>query len=412
MFDQMTLDNGLRIIGERIEHFRSVSVGLWIGAGSQYESRRINGVSHFIEHMLFKGTQKRTARQIAEVMDAVGGQLNAFTAKECTCFYAKVVDEHLPLALDVLCDLVRNSIFSEAELKKEKGVVLEEIAMSEDTPDDLAHELLMQARYGDQPLAWPILGDMDTVRAFTREDLTGYWKDMYRPEDAVLAVAGNYDWQALTDMARALLGGWERGGERRNPPPTRACAPGIVRREKPIEQLHICMAYPGVVQGSDDIYPLSILSSVFGGAMSSRLFQKIRDERGLAYTVYSYPSSYLDTGLLVVYAGTSQEHADEVLELIRAEAAELVKNGMTREEFFQAREQLKGSYILGLESTSSRMSAMGRRLLLLNDIQTETDVLNKVNAITYDQVMELTRRLLSGECAMSLVGKGADTLKI
>ncbi len=412
MFDQMTLDNGLRIIGERIEHFRSVSVGLWIGAGSQYESRRINGVSHFIEHMLFKGTQKRTARQIAEVMDAVGGQLNAFTAKECTCFYAKVVDEHLPLALDVLCDLVRNSIFSEAELKKEKGVVLEEIAMSEDTPDDLAHELLMQARYGDQPLAWPILGDMDTVRAFTREDLTGYWKDMYRPEDAVLAVAGNYDWQALTDMARALLGGWERGGERRNPPPTRASAPGIVRREKPIEQLHICMAYPGVVQGSDDIYPLSILSSVFGGAMSSRLFQKIRDERGLAYTVYSYPSSYLDTGLLVVYAGTSQEHADEVLELIRAEAAELVKNGMTREEFSQAREQLKGSYILGLESTSSRMSAMGRRLLLLNDIQTETDVLNKVNAITYDQVMELTRRLLSGECAMSLVGKGADTLKI
>ena len=207
-FDQITLSNGLKVIGERIPHFRSVSVGLWLGSGSQFEVPTEAGLSHFLEHMVFKGTKKRSARKIAEEMDAVGGQLNAFTAKECTCFYAKVVDEHLPLAMDVLADLVTAPTFDSAEMEKEKGVVLEEISMSMDEPEDLVHELLMLANYGDQPVARPILGNSDRVSSYAREDLVSYWSRMYRPQNAVLALAGNYDWDRVLSMAEELLGGW------------------------------------------------------------------------------------------------------------------------------------------------------------------------------------------------------------
>jgi predicted Zn-dependent peptidase len=411
MYDQYTLPNGLRIIAEKIPHFRSVSVGLWIGSGSQYETRQQGGISHFIEHMLFKGTKKRTAREIAEAMDAVGGQLNAFTSKECTCFYAKVVDENLPLAMDVITDIVLNSVISTQELEKEKGVILEEISMAEDSPEDLVSELIMLAQFGDQPLARPILGTEESVGSLTRAKLLHYYKKFYRPENAVLALAGNYDWENVLRMSEEFLGGWEPG----EPGPsyrTRPAKPQTIRREKEIEQLHLTMAYPGVPQDSDEIYPLSILNSVLGGAMSSRLFQSIREERGLAYTVYSYPASYSDSGIFAVYAGTSIEYAPEVLKLIRQEVEKITREGLTKQEFDQARAQLKGSYILGLESTSSRMNALGRRKLLLNAEQTEEEVIAKIDAITYDQVFQLTRKLLSAKPSVSLVGKGAENLEV
>ena len=231
-FDQMTLPNGLRIIGERIPHFRSVSVGLWLGSGSQFETVDEAGVSHFLEHMVFKGTEKRTARQIAEEMDAVGGQLNAFTAKECTCFYAKVVDEHLPLAMDVICDLAIHPAFDPAEMAKEKGVVIEEIAMAEDTPEDLVHELIMLAHYGDQQISRPILGTEESVYGCARECLHGYWQRMYRPQNAVLSIAGNYEWDAVLDMANKLLGDWKAEGLDKLPCVTNEVAPRILTREK------------------------------------------------------------------------------------------------------------------------------------------------------------------------------------
>lgn len=412
MFDEYTLKNGLQIVAERIPHFRSVSVGIWIGVGSQHEKKEQTGISHLIEHMLFKGTEKRSAKEIASVMDAVGGQLNAFTAKECTCFYAKVVDEHFELAMDVLGDIVLHSRFDEAELEKEKGVVVEEISMSEDAPDDLVHELLMEAKFGDQPIAWPILGTEQSVRSFKRQDLISFWKTMYRPEKCVLAVAGNYDWEMLIELAEKLLGDWKAEGEYVPVLATAAHTPGIIRREKKIEQLHLCIGYTGVAVSSPALYPQSIFNSVFGGAMSSRLFQKIRDEHGMAYTVYSYPSSYLDTGVFAIYAGTSLEHAPEVFRLIAEERELILKEGLTKAEFEESREQLKGGYILGLESTSSRMNALGRRKLLLDEIQTETEVLDKVNAITYDQVMDITREVLNSEVAYALVGNGADGLKV
>ncbi len=412
MYDSCKLKNGLTIIGERLPHFRSISVGVWISAGSQYETREENGLSHFLEHMLFKGTEKRNARQIAEAMDAVGGQLNAFTAKECTCFYAKVIDEHTELALDVLSDIVLHSTFDEQELEKEKGVVLEEISMVEDEPEDLVGELIMQAQFGDQPLAWPILGPAKNVRAFNRAVVSGYHKRMYRPECSVLAVAGNYDWDRLVKLAETYFGEWEKGeGECPNCIVT-PMKPTLIRREKDIEQLHISLAFPGYKIGSEQIYPVSIFNSVLGGAMSSRLFQRIREERGMAYSVYSYPVSYTDSGMVAIYAGTSEGHAPTVIELIHEEINDLIRNGITREEFTQTREQFKGSYVLGLESSSARMNSLGRRMLLLGTTQTESQMLEKLNATTYEQVNEVLREVLSGPCAGALVGKGAKKLDV
>ena len=409
-FDQITLPNGLRIIGERIGHFRSVSVGLWLGSGSQYERFEEAGLSHFLEHMVFKGTGKRTARQIASEMDAVGGQLNAFTAKECTCFYAKVVDEHLPLAMDVIADLVTAPAFDPAELEKEKGVVIEEINMAEDTPEDLVFELLMLAHYGDQPISRPILGTSEQISGYVPDDLRRYWASMYRPQNAVLAIAGHYDWSAVQDMAASLLGAWRPEGMDARGCATNPVKPTILTREKDIEQVHICLGYPGLPLDDARVFELSVFNSVFGGAMSSRLFQKIREDSGMAYSVYSYPNNYTDTGMLAVYAATNPEAAETVIGMIEEEARAIAETGMTREEFAMAREQMKAGYIMGLESTSARMQAIGRRLLLLNRTRTEAETIDRINAIDYDRTNALMREILIAPHSAALVGKGVERI--
>lgn len=409
-FDQITLKNGLRIIGERIPHFRSVSVGFWVGSGSQYETPDEAGLSHFLEHMVFKGTEKRTTRQIAEEMDKVGGQLNAFTSKECTCFYAKVVDEHLPLAMDVLSDLVTAPIFDPAELEKEKGVVIEEINMSADDPEDSVHELLMLANYGDQPVARPILGTEEKIAAYSSEDLRAYWKKMYRPQNTVLALAGNYDWNAVVALAEKLLDKWSPDAFESRACTTNPVPVTLLTKEKDIEQIHICLGFPALPIGDERSYELSLFNSVFGGAMSSRLFQKIREERGAAYTVYSYPNAYTDSGMLSVYAGTNPDAAEEVYGLLLGEAKKLAGEGMTRDEFMMAREQLKAGYILGLESTSARMQSLGRRLLLLGNTRTETEVIDRVNAIDFDSTNALMHEILSAPHSAALVGKNAESI--
>ncbi len=406
-FDQITLPNGLRIIGERIPQFRSVSAGLWVGSGSQYEDESEAGLSHFLEHMVFKGTARRTARQIAEEMDAVGGQLNAFTAKECTCFYAKVVDEHLPLAMDVLADLVTAPSFDPAELEKEKGVVIEEIAMVEDTPEDLVHELLMLAHYGDQPVARPILGAEARIRGCTRDELAAYWQRMYRPQNAVLALAGNYDWAAVRALAERLLGGWKAEGFERRDCVTRAVPPTLMVREKDIEQVHICLGYPALTLADERNFALAAGNSVFGGAMSSRLFQKIREERGLAYSVYSFSNPYTDTGMLTVYAGTNPESAVAVVEMILEEARRIAEDGITPTEFTMAREQMKAGFILGQESTSARMQSAGRRLLLRNTTRTEEEIIGRIDAMRHDDVNRVLREILTAPHSVALVGKDA-----
>jgi len=411
-FDQHTLKNGLRIIGERIPHYRSVSVGLWVESGSQYETPKENGISHFIEHMLFKGTEKRTARDIAEEMDAVGGQLNAFTSKECTCFYAKVVDEHLPLAMDVISDLVRHPKLDEEDIEKEKGVVIEEINMAEDSPEDLVFELLMLAHYGDQPVSRPILGTEKTVSSFKKADIRDYMRRMYCPERSVLALAGNFDWEKVISQAEALYGDWERSNVSKPEVNTTAIKPTHLIRKKDIEQTHICLGFQSAPIDSKDIYPLALMNSVYGGAMSSRLFQTIREEKGMAYTVYSYPNSYTDTGMLAVYAGTSPEHANEVMRLIREETQKLADEGLTEKEFTQARDQLLASFILGLESTSSRMNSIGRRLLIQGDTRTDDEVVKKIKSITLEEVNEVTKRVLNAPFSVAIVGNDADKVQL
>lgn len=411
-FDMMTLPNGLRIIGERIPQYRSVSVGIWVGSGSQFETIEQAGVSHYIEHMVFKGTGKRTARDIAEQMDEVGGLLNAFTSKECTCFYAKVVDEHLRLALDILSDMVINPKYDPSDMEKEKGVVLEEIDMAEDTPEDLVHELLMLAHFGDQPVSRPILGTAESVKAFTRDQVIDYWSDMYRPKNTVLAVAGSYDWDNIVSMAQEFLGGWEKGSFIKPEFHTDKVAHTFLRREKDIEQANICLGFDGLPTGDELGYELSLFSSVYGGAMSSRLFQKIREESGLAYSVYSYPNAYTDCGMLAVYAATNPENARQVVDLIMEETRRMVEGGLTQDEFRKAREQLKSVFILGQESTSARMQSAGRRLLLLGTTRSEDDVITRINAMDYDNTNALMRRILGGTPSCSLVARGADSIDL
>ena len=299
MYDKLVLDNGLTIIGERLEHFRSVSVGVWIGAGSQYERPEENGMSHFLEHMLFKGTETRTARDIAEQTDSVGAQLNAFTSKECTCYYIKVIDEHIELALDMLSDMVLRAKLAPEEFEKEKGVILEEIGMNEDSPEDVVFEMLAKALFGEHSLGMTILGPADNIRAFKRDELAAYRARMYRPANTVLALAGHYDWSQVVELAQRMFGSWDMRGEASA---LSRCELqyGVMRREKDIEQVQICLGARGVEIGSNDVYALSIFNNLFGGAMSSRLFQRIREEQGQAYSVYSYPTSYRDCGALAI----------------------------------------------------------------------------------------------------------------
>lgn len=411
-FDRITLANGLRIIGERIPQYRSVSVGIWVGAGSQYETLDQGGMSHYIEHMVFKGTQTRSARDIAEQMDEVGGHLNAFTSKECTCFYAKVVDEHVRLALDILSDMVIHPKFDKSDMEKEKGVVLEEIDMAEDTPEDLVHELLMLAHFGDQPVARPILGTVNSVKSFTRQQVMDYWQKMYRPENTVLAVAGSYDWENIVALAEEFMGAWDRDCFAMPEFHTDEVKPTFLRREKDIEQANICLGFPGLNSGNEKGYELSLFSSVYGGAMSSRLFQRIREESGLAYTVYSYPNSYTDCGMLSVYAATNPENARVVCDMIMDETRRLAADGLTMGEFTKAREQLKSGFILGQESTSSRMQSAGRRLLLLGNTRSEDEVIARVNALDFDETNALMRRVLGAEPSCALVSRGADSIEL
>ena len=409
MFDQFMLDNGVTIIGERIPHFRSVSIGLWVASGSQYEQPAENGVSHFIEHMLFKGTQRRSARDIAEEMDAVGGALNAFTSKECTCFYAKVTDDELPLAVDILSDLALRPVFDAGELEKERGVVLEEIAMVEDTPEDLVHDLLSEAQYTGS-LSRPILGTADLIRGYGRDALQGYWARHYTPENMVVAIAGNYDWDAFVSLVQRYFTPFAAARGDARAAQAQAFTPGRLAREKDTEQTHICLGFPGVPSDSDDLYALSVLGNALGGGMSSRLFQRIREELGLAYSVYTYSSSYQGLGSFCVYAGTTPDNAPTVLSELQSQLDLLLRDGLTDKEFRSAKAQLRGGFLLGLESSGGRMQALGRGHLLMGHVRTPEETLSRIEAVTPDAVMELARRLLGQKGSAAIVGRGAEAL--
>ena len=392
MYQKMMLPNGVRIITEEIEHVRSAAVGIWVGAGSRDEHEEYEGISHFIEHMFFKGTEHRSARALAEALEAVGGQLNAFTTKEYTCYYAKILDEDLDLAIDVLSDMFFSSQFDEKEIEKEKNVVIEEIKMYEDSPDELIHDVFSENVWSDNPLGKPILGTAESIRELTREKILTYLSEHYAPDNVVISVAGKVKHEDIVAKLSKHFGTFHRGG-RRVLEETPVWHQVERYQTKDTEQMHILIGVPGLGQDDEDIHAMHIFNNVLGGGLSSRLFQEIREQRGLAYSVYSYHSTYVDTGLFAIYAGTSPNNTEEVIECVLKEMREIRDKGITEEELVRTKAQIKGGLYLGLESVSSRMSRLGKTELTYNRVLSPEEVVEKLEKVTLEDIKRVIGRL-------------------
>lgn len=401
LIKKYTCPNGVRIILEEISTVRSVAIGIWVKTGSRHETPELNGISHFLEHMFFKGTKTKTAQDIAETFDRIGGQVNAFTSKEYTCYYAKVLDTHSKDALDALADMFFNSIFEEDEIVKEKGVVLEEIKMYEDTPDDIVHDLLSKAIYENHPLGYPILGTEETLNTFTGDTLRKYMHNTYTPENVVISIAGNIQEDFIKEVEQHF-GKYEGGKEE-----VRINSPSFhehkITRKKDTEQAHLCLGYTGLPVGHKDIYSLIIANNILGGSMSSRLFQEVREKRGLAYSVYSYHTSYEDSGYIAIYGGTAAKQLHVLYETILETVSTLVKEGITDKELVNSKEQLKGNLMLGLEGTNSRMSRNGKNELLLQKHQTLDEIIDLIDAVEKDKVNEMLHEIFLEECSIALI---------
>lgn len=379
--------NGVRIVLENIPAVRSVTIGIWVLTGSRNETEVNNGISHFIEHMFFKGTKNRTAADIAEAFDSIGGQVNAFTSKEYTCFYAKVLDTHKDHALEILADMFFNSAFDEEEMEREKKVVLEEIKMYEDTPDDIVHDLLARAAYGNHPLGYPILGTEEHLKSFTPNQLRDYIHTHYLPENVVISVAGNVEDDFIDRIDRYF--GTYGSTIQRSAIKEPSFLANQIERHKETEQAHLCIGYNGLPIGAEDVYSLIILNNVLGGSMSSRLFQEVREKRGLAYSVFSYHSSFQDNGLLTIYAGTGNEQLPLLKETIENTVTGLIKEGITDKELKNSKEQLKGSIMLSLESTNSRMSRNGKNELLLRKHKSLDETIQEIDNVTHRSINQI-----------------------
>lgn len=412
MYNIFTLNNGLRVVIENIDYVNSVCVGLWVENGSRNENEMNNGISHFIEHMFFKGTSNRSAKKIAEDIENVGGQINAFTGKEATCYYVKSLNTHLDLCLDVLSDMLFNSKFSSEDIEKEKGVVIEEVNMSEDSPEDVLFDLHSKAIWGDEPIAYPILGSIENIKGFNREKIVDYINTYYTPANSVISICGKVDMATIEKIVEKYFGQWNNSGES-----VKYSSPILVNenlyKEKQIEQIHLSLGIPGVSIGHNDIYTLSLMNNIFGGVVSSHLFQRVREELGLCYNIYSFVSPFNNTGTVNIYTGVSQNTVYEAIEAIQEELEEFCKRGITENELYIAKEQLKGNYILGLESTSSRMFSNGKTYMMLNKINKQEDIINKIDSISLEKienVMDSTFR--KGIVNSAFVGNNLDIKKI
>jgi len=399
------LDNGVQVVMEAIPFVRSVSFGLWVRTGSRNETSATNGMSHFVEHMMFKGTEKRTAMEIADTMDAVGGQLNAFTSKEYTCYFTRTLDTHFDTAIDVISDMFFNSKFDENEINKERNVILEEINMYEDTPEDLAVDLLHYKSYPNHPIGMNILGTPESIGSFKRDDFLSFLKNNYNPKNIVIAVAGNINEEEVLEKISKIFG--EYKDEASLAVEKKAIfTPGFSLVEKDIEQVHLCMGFPGIESGRDEAYALAAVNTILGGGMSSRLFQKIREEHGLVYSVYSYNANYTDTGIFLVYAGLNPTNIYEVLNLISQEIKGMFTEKITEEQLSKAKEQLKSNFLLSLENAASRMNSLGRTLLMLNKVITPDELVKKIDAINMESFYNVCDKILKlDQMSLSLVGK-------
>ena len=403
MVEQITLQNGVRILTEPMAGVRSASLGIWVGAGSRHESAAENGAAHFIEHMVFKGTETRTAAQIAQEMDAIGGQVNAFTTKESTCFYVRALDTHLAQAADILCDMLFHSAFRQEDVETERGVILEEIGMYADNPEDLCSERLAAAVYKGSSLARPILGKPATLKAMTGDSLRAWRDTHYRPDQVVVALAGSFSPSVVEDL-KARFGAMKPVPSRKHK--AAAFQSAFTLKKKAIEQNHLTLAFPGFPYGHEKRFALQLLSFVLGGGMSSRLWQEVREKRGLCYSVYSYGAGHGDTGLFGIYTALGRETEAQALNAIKTVVTGLVQDGVTEEELSRAREQSKASVLMGLESTQSHMSHMGRSALLTGTVLTPDEIIASYDSVNCEDVLALARAIFDPQkMALSAVGR-------
>jgi predicted Zn-dependent peptidase len=410
------LPNGLRIITEAVPAMRSVSFGVWVAVGSRDETLAQSGVSHFLEHLLFKGTRRRSALEISAAIEAVGGETNAFTTKEYTCYYARVLDADLPLAIDVMCDLVVDSVLSESDVETERGVILEEIAMHDDEPGEEVHDLFTGATYGDHPLGRLISGTVETISPMSRRQIVSFYRRRYTPASIVVSAAGNLDHAAVVRQVREAFAAFSDPAAptpRRGLDGTVAAIPRprrgqLVVRDKDTEQAHLVLGGPALARTDDRRFALGVLNNVLGGGMSSRLFQEIREKRGLAYSVYSFTSQFADSGLFGVYAGCAPGKVDEVLALTRAELARVAEGGVTLEEISRGQGMYKGSLVLGLEDTGSRMSRLGKGELLYDELLGVDDLLARIDAVTREQIAEVAAEVLGQPMSLAVIGPFAS----
>ncbi len=394
MYKKTTLPSGLRVLTETMPAVRSATIGVWADVGSSLEPREERGISHLVEHMLFKGTQRRSAREIAETMDGVGGNLNAFTDKESTCYYAKVIDRHVPLALDVLADMFLHSTFDPVELSKEQKVVLEEIKMYEDSPDELIHDLFLQTMWSGSNLGDPTIGFADTVTAIVPDDLRAHMAKHYAPNSVIVAAAGNVEHDAFVELVAECFSNFQ-GTSEAFTPDAPSTTPSTLVRQKDSEQAYVVLGSRGLSARSERRYALSVLDTILGGGMSSRLFQEIREKRGLVYTVYSFQAAYRAAGLFGIYAGTSPENVQPCIDVIAEQLSALRRVRVSDAELHLAKEHIKGNLTLALESTSSRMMRLGRNEFIFGYQQTPEEIEARIDAVTAPELTELANDLFS-----------------
>ncbi|GAA3041655.1 pitrilysin family protein [Kitasatospora albolonga] len=414
------LPGGLRVVTETLPTVRSATFGIWVGVGSRDETPALNGATHYLEHLLFKGTARRTALEISAALDAVGGEMNAFTAKENTCYYARVLDTDLPLAIDVVCDMLTGSLIRPEDVEAERGVILEEMAMAEDDPGDVVHDLFAKVIYGDTPLGRPILGTQETVTNLTRDQIAGFFHRRYKPEQLVVAAAGNLDHATVVRQVRkafapVLARSAGHPAEVRKGVRALRTAGKVEVLNRPTEQAHLVLGVPGVPRHDERRWALGVLNAALGGGMSSRLFQEVREKRGLAYSVYSYSSSYADSGLFGIYAGCQPKRVEQVLEICREELAKVVAEGITEEELRRAIGQISGSTVLGMEDTGSLMNRIGKAEISYGQHLSVSEMLERIAAVTLDEVHAVARDVLGAHRpSLALIGpinqKRADAL--
>lgn len=396
-----TLANGLRVATDYVPTVETASLGVWVGAGTRYETASVNGVAHMLEHMLFKGTTRRNAREIAEQIEAVGGHINAYTSRESTAYYVRILKQDTALAVDVLADILQHSLFDAEELQRERTVILQEIAQVHDTPDDLVFDNYQASAFTGQPLGRPVLGDAAIVRDMSRQEIVGYLDSHYRAERMLLVAAGNVDHDALVALAEAKFGNLPQGAP--DKPAPALYVGGELRDERDLEQVHLALGFRGVSLVDDDFHAISVMSNLLGGGMSSRLFQEIREKRGLAYTIDTFVSCYTDDGLFGVYAGTSESDVAELVPVLCNEISRLADT-VTDEEVARARAQLRAGVLMALESTSARCEQVAQHLLFFGRVVPVEEIVARVDAVEAADVARLARRIFATAPTLAAVG--------